>query len=138
MRKLLTNLITKNMSCNYDDLLKDVQRLMNAFDYTHDVLNDVVHNIDSIEECTQCCDCDDCIPVPDDTEYIKDLEKAATLRTQTIGFIEGLLDTYAKDAEDVLKEYKEANVPECVKVEALTVYENLRIVLEKVKSELIG
>ena len=44
-----------------------------------------------------------------------------------------MIDTYTKDYNELMKDYNEGNVQQCVKVEAETVYHNLNKVLNSIK-----
>lgn len=55
---------------------------------------------------------------------------------KTVEFIDTLLDTYAKDYEEMKKKADKGEVQPCVKVEAETVYYNLTKVLTRIKDEL--
>ena len=44
-----------------------------------------------------------------------------------------VIDTYTKDYNELMKDYNEGNVQQCVKVEAETVYHNLNKVLNSIK-----
>ena len=68
------------------------------------------------ENPTKCCDC----------------HKLAAVST----YIDGLLKQYDKDHEDLMKQYNEGDVPECVKVEAETVYFNMIKDLKAIKKKL--
>ena len=46
---------------------------------------------------------------------------------------EVISDTYTKDYNELMKDYNEGNVQQCVKVEAETVYHNLNKVLNSIK-----
>lgn len=56
--------------------------------------------------------------------------------SKTVEFIDTLLDTYAKDYEEMKKKADKGEVQPCVKVEAETVYYNLTKVLTKIKDKL--
>mgnify|MGYP001402847799 FL=1 len=66
---------------------------------------------DNEDECERCCD---------------KLEKVKE-------YISTLIDTYTKDYNELMKDYNEGNVQQCVKVEAETVYHNLNKVLNSIK-----
>lgn len=66
---------------------------------------------DNEDECERCCD---------------KLEKVKE-------YINTLIDTYTKDYNELMKDYNEGNVQQCVKVEAETVYHNLNKVLNSIK-----
>lgn len=48
-------------------------------------------------------------------------------------YVNTLIDTYTKDYNELMKDYNEGNVQQCVKVEAETVYHNLNKVLNRIK-----
>jgi hypothetical protein len=48
-------------------------------------------------------------------------------------YVNTLIDTYTKDYNELMKDYNEGNVQQCVKVEAETVYHNLNKVLNSIK-----
>lgn len=48
-------------------------------------------------------------------------------------YVNTLIDTYAKDYNELMQDYNEGNVQQCVKVEAETVYHNLNKVLNSIK-----
>lgn len=56
--------------------------------------------------------------------------------SNTVEFIDALLDQYESDYKEVIENYKAGKVQPCVKVEAETVYFNLTKVLNKIKEEL--
>lgn len=66
---------------------------------------------DNEDECERCCD---------------KLEKVKE-------YVNTLIDTYTKDYNELMKDYNEGNVQQCVKVEAETVYRNLNKVLNSIK-----
>jgi hypothetical protein len=66
---------------------------------------------DNEDECERCCD---------------KLEKVKE-------YVNTLIDTYTKDYNELMKDYNEGNVQQCVKVEAETVYHNLNKVLNSIK-----
>lgn len=66
---------------------------------------------DNEDECERCCD---------------KLEKVKE-------YVNALIDTYTKDYNELMKDYNEGNVQQCVKVEAETVYHNLNKVLNSIK-----
>lgn len=63
-----------------------------------------------------CCVCDCC----DKLEEVKE-------------YVNTLIDTYTKDYNELIKDYNEGNVQQCVRVEAETVYHNLNKVLNSIK-----
>lgn len=66
---------------------------------------------DNEDECERCCD---------------KLEKVKE-------YVNTLIDTYTKDYNELMKDYNEGNVQQCVRVEAETVYHNLNKVLNSIK-----
>lgn len=66
---------------------------------------------DNEDECERCCD---------------KLEKVKE-------YVNTLIDAYTKDYNELMKDYNEGNVQQCVKVEAETVYHNLNKVLNSIK-----
>ena len=48
-------------------------------------------------------------------------------------YVNTLIDTYTKDYNELIKDYNEGNVQQCVRVEAETVYHNLNKVLNSIK-----
>ena len=68
------------------------------------------------EDKNDCCICDCC----DKLEEVKE-------------YVNTLIDTYTKDYNELMKDYNEGNVQQCVKVEAETVYHNLNKVLNSIK-----
>lgn len=66
---------------------------------------------DNEDECERCCD---------------KLEKVKE-------YVNTLIDIYTKDYNELMKDYDEGNVQQCVKVEAETVYHNLNKVLNSIK-----
>ena len=66
---------------------------------------------DNEDKCERCCD---------------KLEKVKE-------YVNTLIDTYTKDYNELMKDYNEGNVQQCVKVEAETVYHNLNKVLNSIK-----
>lgn len=48
-------------------------------------------------------------------------------------YVNALIDTYTKDYNELMKDYNEGNVQQCVRVEAETVYHNLNKVLNSIK-----
>jgi hypothetical protein len=68
------------------------------------------------EDENDCCVCDCC----DKLEKVKE-------------YVNTLIDTYTKDYNELIKDYNEGNVQQCVRVEAETVYHNLNKVLNSIK-----
>lgn len=73
--------------------------------------NEEVEKDNNEDECECCCD---------------KLEKVKE-------YVNTLIDTYTKDYNELMKDYNEGNVQQCVKVEAETVYHNLNKVLNSIK-----
>ena len=55
----------------------------------------------------------------------------------TVGLIDGLLEKYKQNNEEVNEKANNGEIPPCVKVEADTVYYNLNKVLNRIKKELV-
>lgn len=55
----------------------------------------------------------------------------------TVGLIDGLLEKYKQNNEEVNEKASKGEIPPCVKVEADTVYYNLNKVLNRIKKELV-
>lgn len=55
----------------------------------------------------------------------------------TVGLIDGLLEKYKQNNEEVNEKANKGEIPPCVKVEADTVYYNLNKVLNRIKKELV-
>lgn len=68
------------------------------------------------EDENDCCVCNCC----DKLEEVKE-------------YVNTLIDTYTKDYNELIKDYNEGNVQQCVRVEAETVYHNLNKVLNSIK-----
>lgn len=65
---------------------------------------------------------------------IEDEEKSVCDKTEEVlKFVNEKLEQYEKDHDALLAEYNEGNLPQCVKVEADTVYFNLNKVLTAIK-----
>lgn len=97
------------------------------------------------------CDCNDmycsrsiCISsdIADTLAHAGYLEEAKEMTTvsiaedklsEVLNFIEEKIEQYAADHEALTAQYNEGDVPQCVKVEADTVYFNLIKVLNKIK-----
>ena len=56
----------------------------------------------------------------------------------TVELIDNLLGKYDEDHTETLKKAEKGEIPPCVKVEAETVYYNLKKVLERIKKELVN
>lgn len=97
------------------------------------------------------CDCNDCYSsrsvcissdIADTLAHAGYLEEAKEMTTvsiaedklsEVLNFIEEKIEQYAADHEALTAQYNEGDVPQCVKVEADTVYFNLIKVLNKIK-----
>ena len=113
---------------------------------------DVLHeNEEGFFELNVECDCSDCyssrsICIGSDIAvtlesagYLQEFEEdEVTCPTEekleaVLAFIEEKLEQYTSDHEALTAQYNEGDVPQCVKVEADTVYFNLIKVLSKIK-----
>ena len=115
---------------------------------------DVLHeNEEGLFELSMECNCDDCycsrnICISSDIAdtlatagYLEEFEEDEVTPTcpseekleAVLAFIEEKLEQYASDHEALTAQYNEGDVPQCVKVEADTVYFNLIKVLNKIK-----
>lgn len=97
------------------------------------------------------CNCDDCYcsrnvcissDIADTLAHAGYLEEAKEMTTvsiaedklsEVLNFIEEKLEQYEQDHEALVVQYNEGDIPQCVKVEADTVYFNLIKVLNKIK-----
>ena len=95
------------------------------------------------------CNCDDCycsrnICISSDIAdtlatagYLEEFEKEVKCPiaklNEVLNFVETKIEQYTEDHEALLEQYNEGDVPQCVKVEADTVYFNLIKVLNKIK-----
>ncbi len=97
------------------------------------------------------CDCNDCYSsrsvcissdIADTLAHAGYLEEAKEMTTvsiaedklsEVLNFIEEKIEQYEQDHEALIAQYNEGDVPQCVKVEADTVYFNLIKVLNKIK-----
>lgn len=113
-----------------------------------DVLNE---NEEGIFELNVECDCEDCyssrsICISSDIAntlksagYLEEFEEIEPISPseeklqEVLNFIEEKIEQYAEDHEALTAQYNEGDVPQCVKVEADTVYFNLIKVLNKIK-----
>ena len=98
------------------DKLEKVKEYVNTLidTYTKDYViwySEEAEEDDNEDECECCCD---------------KLEKVKE-------YVNTLIDTYTKDYNELMKDYNEGNVQQCVKVEAETVYHNLNKVLNSIK-----
>ena len=115
---------------------------------------DILHeNEEGIFELSMECDCSDChcsrsICISSDIAdtlalagYLVEVEEDEVTPTcpseekleAVLEFIEEKIEQYAADHEALTAQYNEGDVPQCVKVEADTVYFNLIKVLSKIK-----
>lgn len=112
---------------------------------------DVLHeNEEGLFELNVECDCNDCyssrsICISSDIAdtlahagYLEFDECEPTCPSEekleeVLSFIEEKLEQYEQDHEALVAQYNEGDVPQCVKVEADTVYFNLVKVLSKIK-----
>ena len=96
------------------------------------------------------CDCSDCyssrsICISSDIAdtlatagYLEEFEEmvvsiAENKLSEVLNFVEEKIEQYTADHEALTAQYNEGDVPQCVKVEADTVYFNLLKVLNKIK-----
>ena len=97
------------------------------------------------------CDCNDCYSsrsvcissdIADTLAHAGYLEEAKEMTTvsiaedklsEVLNFIEEKIEQYSADHEALTAQYNEGDVPQCVKVEADTVYFNLIKILNKIK-----
>ena len=108
-------------------------------------------NEEGLFELTVECDCNDCyssrsICVSSDIAdtlalagYLEEFEEvnptcpSEEKLQEVLDFIEEKIEQYTADHEALIAQYNEGDVPQCVKVEADTVYFNLIKVLNKIK-----
>ena len=108
-------------------------------------------NEEGLFELSMECNCDDCYcsrnicissDIADTLATAGYLEEAKEMTTvsiaedkleEVLNFIDEKLEQYAADHEALTAQYNEGDVPQCVKVEADTVYFNLIKVLNKIK-----
>lgn len=112
---------------------------------------DVLHeNEEGLFELNVECDCSDCyssrsICISSDIAatlalagYLEEFEEmvvsiAEDKLSEVLNFVEEKIEQYTTDHEALTAQYNEGDVPQCVKVEADTVYFNLLKVLNKIK-----
>lgn len=113
---------------------------------------DVLHeNEAGLFELSVECDCNDCYSsrsvcissdIADTLAHAGYLEEAKEMTTvsiaedkleEVLNFIDEKIEQYEQDHEALIAQYNEGDVPQCVKVEADTVYFNLIKVLNKIK-----
>lgn len=108
-------------------------------------------NEEGLFELTVECDCNDCyssrsICVSSDIAdtlalagYLEEFEECEPIcpseekLKEVLNFVDEKIEQYAADHEALTAQYNEGDVPQCVKVEADTVYFNLIKVLNKIK-----
>lgn len=113
---------------------------------------DVLHeNEEGLFELNVECDCSDCyssrsICISSDIAdtlalagYLEEFEEmivsiAEDKLSEVLNFIEEKIEQYTADHEALTAQYNEGDVPQCVKVEADTVYFNLNKVLNHLKN----
>lgn len=107
-------------------------------------------NEEGLFELSMECNCDDCycsrsICISSDVAdtlvhagFLAEIEEevisdaAVDKLNAVLDMCEGLLDQYKNDHAALIEQYNEGDVPQCVKVEADTVYFNLTKVLNKI------
>ena len=112
---------------------------------------DVLHeNEEGLFELNVECDCSDCyssrsVCISSDIAntlatagYLEEFEEEEVKcpiakLNEVSNFVETKIEQYTDDHEALLEQYNEGDVPQCVKVEADTVYFNLIKVLNKIK-----
>lgn len=112
---------------------------------------DILHeNEEGLFELNVECDCSDCyssrsICISSDIAatlesagYLEKFEETISMKCEdklvaVMNFIDEKLEQYTADHEALTAQYNEGDVPQCVKVEADTVYFNLIKVLNKIK-----
>lgn len=112
---------------------------------------DVLHeNEEGLFELNVECDCSDCyssrsICISSDIAatlalagYLEEFEErvvsiAEDKLSEVLNFVDEKIEQYTADHEALTEQYNEGDVPQCVKVEADTVYFNLIKVLNKIK-----
>lgn len=112
---------------------------------------DVLHeNEEGLFELNVECDCSDCyssrsICISSDIAdtlalagYLEEFEEEVNEPyinkvEEVLNFVEEKIEQYTSDHEALTAQYNEGDVPQCVKVEADTVYFNLLKVLNKIK-----
>lgn len=106
-------------------------------------------NEEGLFELSMECNCDDCycsrnICISSDIAdtlatagYLEEFEEEVKCPiaklNEVLNFVETKIEQYTEDHEALLEQYNEGDVPQCVKVEADTVYFNLIKVLNKIK-----
>lgn len=111
-----------------------------------DILNE---NEEGLFELSVECNCDDChcsrnVCISSDIAdtlahagYLEKFEKEVICPiaklNEVLNFVETKIEQYTEDHEALTAQYNEGDLPQCVKVEADTVYFNLIKVLNKIK-----
>lgn len=106
-------------------------------------------NGEGLFELSMECNCDDCycsrnICISSDIAdtlatagYLEEFEEEVRCPiaklNEVLNFVETKIEQYTEDHEALTAQYNEGDVPQCVKVEADTVYFNLIKVLNKIK-----
>jgi hypothetical protein len=106
-------------------------------------------NEEGLFELSMECNCDDCycsrnICISSDIAdtlatagYLEEFEEEVRCPiaklNEVLNFVETKIEQYTEDHEALTAQYNEGDVPQCVKVEADTVYFNLIKVLNKIK-----
>lgn len=106
-------------------------------------------NEEGLFELSMECNCDDCycsrnICISSDIAdtlatagYLEEFEEEVKCPiaklNEVLNFVETKIEQYTEDHEALTAQYNEGDVPQCVKVEADTVYFNLIKVLNKIK-----
>lgn len=109
----------------------------------------LLENEEGLFELSMECNCDDCycsrnICISSDIAdtlatagYLEEFEEEVKCPiaklNEVSNFVETKIEQYTEDHEALLEQYNEGDVPQCVKVEADTVYFNLIKVLNKIK-----
>lgn len=111
-----------------------------------DILNE---NEEGLFELSVECNCDDChcsrnVCISSDIAdtlahagYLEEFEEEVICPiaklNEVLNFVETKIEQYTEDHEALTAQYNEGDVPQCIKVEADTVYFNLIKVLNKIK-----
>ena len=111
-----------------------------------DILNE---NEEGLFELSVECNCDDChcsrnVCISSDIAdtlahagYLEEFEEEVICPiaklNEVLNFVETKIEQYTEDHEALTAQYNEGDLPQCVKVEADTVYFNLIKVLNKIK-----
>lgn len=106
-------------------------------------------NEEGLFELNETCDCNDCycsrsVCISADiadtllsaeflAEINEETESCCDKLTKLSEYIDSMISQYEQDHEALMDEYNEGNVPQCLKVEADTVYFNMIKVLKHIK-----